>query len=66
MSNQTPTPQYLLDNYVPLTHQWRIFVSTLSPQNLPQSVGGVEDLITSSKIRNPRLEVTGPLGMKLN
>jgi hypothetical protein len=60
------TPQYLLDNYAPLTHQWRIILSTLSSQELPQFVDGVEDPITSSKIRTPRLEVTGPLGTKLN
>lgn len=64
MSDQTP--QYLFDNYAPLTHQWRIFVSTLSSQHQTQSVAGVEDPITLSKIRNPRLEVTGPLGTKLN
>ena len=67
MSDQTPTPQYLIYNYAPsLTHQWRTIISTLSSQELPQFVGGVEDPITSSEIRTPRLEDTGPLGMKLN
>ena len=64
MSDQTP--QYLLDNRASLSRQWRIFVSTLSPQHQTQSVGGVEDPITSSKIIKPRLEVPGPLGTKLN
>ena len=59
------TPPYLLDNYVELTRQWRSFVSTLS-EELPQFVSGVEDPITLSKIRTTRLEVTGPLGTKLN
>lgn len=66
MSDQTPTPQYLIYNHVRLTHQWRIIISTLSSQELPQFVGGGEDSITSSEIRTPRLEDTGPLGMKLN
>ena len=66
MSYQTPTPQYLIVNHASLSIQWRIFVSTLSSQELPQFVGGGEDSITLSKIRTPRLEDTGPLGMKLN
>lgn len=65
MSDQTPP--YLIDNYAPsLTDQWRIIISTLSSKELPQFVGGGEDSITLSEIRTPRLEVTGPLGMKLN
>ena len=66
MSYQTPTPQYLIVNHASLSIQWGIIISTLSSQELPQFVGGVEDSITLSEIRTPRLEVTGPLGMKLN